>query len=199
MTPEELAREVAKGEELGISEIGKQLAAREVLFEDRMEDASEDDEEEKQTPYVEVNPLPLILVLSNAASMEGDLYARCLVAAVHCWMEGHLAAEGHGEAAETDAEMPAPPFPDPEADGDRLNAIVFDAVARFGHRGDGIDAIAYASAIAWRAGLEAGEACSGCAIGESSGALSRAMRRGEMRIEFFPAPRKASSGQPAAE
>jgi len=199
MTPEELAKEVAKGEELGISEIGKQLAAREVLFEDQMEGASEDDEEEKQSPYVEVNPLPLILVLSNAASMEGDLDARCLVAAVHCWMEGHLAAEGHGEAAETDAEMPAPPFPDPEADGDRLNAIVLDAVARFGYKGNGIDAIAYASAIAWRAGLEAGEACGGCAIGESSGAISRAMRRGEMRIEFFPAPRMASSGQPAAE
>lgn len=194
MSPEEITREVARGEELGISEIGKLLAAWEIILDEPGEAKGENEGEGEDHSYDEVNPLPLFLVLSEAASMEGDLEDRCLYVAIHSWAEGHLAAEGHQEPDETDAPLSSPPFPHPEEDGGRLSAIVADAVARFGVKGDGVDAIAYAAALGWRAGLEAGESCDGCEIDQASNAIARAMRRGEMRIKFHPITHVAGSG-----
>lgn len=125
--------------------------------------------------------------------MEGDLEERCLYAAVHSWAEGHLAAEDHQEPDETDAPLSSPPFPHPEEDGARLSAIMADAVARFGGKGGGVDAIAYSAALAWHAGVEAGENCDGCEIDQASNAVARAMRRGEMKISFQPVSHVASS------
>jgi hypothetical protein len=186
MSPEEITKEVALGEELGVTEIGKLLAAWEIMLDEPEEAKEEEEGEEKAHSYGEVNPLPLFVVLSEAASMEGDLEERCLYAAIHSWAEGHLAAEEHREPGETDAPLSSPPFPHPEEDGGRLSAIMADAVARFGGEGSGVDAIAYAAALGWRAGLEAGKRCDGCEIDQASNAVARAMRRGEMRIRFHP-------------
>jgi HEPN domain-containing protein len=185
MSSDEITKEVARGEELGATEMGKLLAAAEIMLNDS-EVADDEDGEVETHSYDEVNPLPLFIVLSEAASMEGDLEERCLYAAVHSWAEGHLAAEGHDEPEETDVPISAPPFPHPEGDGGRLSAIMADSVARFGGKGGGVDAIAYAAALGWHAGLEAGERCDGCAMDQASHAVARAMRRGEMGIQFHP-------------
>jgi HEPN domain-containing protein len=181
---EEIADGIALAEELGATDLGKRLAGAQILmWTDELETSEDLDDDQEMG---EINLLPLILVLSQASSIEGNLEDRCLYAAVHCWAEGHLAAAGHPEPLESEAELSSPPFPDPEVDGKRLHAITLDATARFGSEGHEVDAISYSAALGWKAGIDAGIRCDGCEIGEASGALARAMRSGEMRIRFHP-------------
>jgi HEPN domain-containing protein len=145
MSDKQIAQISALAEELGATEISKRVAAQTVLSGMVEPAGSEGTDLEDQRPYEDVNPLPLLRNLDQAASLEGGIAQRCLYAAVHSWAEGHLAAPGHPDPSDTDEELHVPPFPNRDDTDGRLRAIVAEALGRF-HGGEGIDAIAYACA-----------------------------------------------------
>jgi hypothetical protein len=183
MTEEQIDRLWAIYEESGGSDVAKRVAAEHVLsgrfhsVREKVRDASRE--------YPGGNPLPLILVLSEAASLDGGLEERCLYAIAHAWAEGHLAASGHPEPGDADEPLNAPPFPDPDDPGGQLRAVLTDTLSRF-QGGEEIEAIAYAASLAWRQGRLEGHQCSGCAIENGTHAIARALRRGELRVSFVP-------------
>jgi HEPN domain-containing protein len=126
LSQEKIDQIASLAEELGATDYAKR-GAREKIRSGRVMSI---EEAEAPTPFGEVNPVPMILVLIQASTLDGSLEDRCVYAAVHCWAEGHLAAPDHVEAGETDAPLHAPPFPDPEMDADHLAAIVATAVNR---------------------------------------------------------------------
>jgi hypothetical protein len=132
---------------------------------------------------MDTNALPLLLVISESFTEKPvpTLGQRIVHAAVHGWMEGHLAAPGHQLDPENVGEMPAAPFPDPH--DRRLEQIIKEASERFGD-GEEPAAVAYAAALGWRQGPEAGQECPGCAPRGHEDPDARAMRSGAGEVEF---------------
>lgn len=134
-----------------------------------------------------VNTNPLIQILVEAAAFdaagrdeEEATYAAILHAAVHGWMEGHVAAPGHElSVGAEDEPMPAPPFPgrhDPQ-----LPEIVERVRSDFAH--DELPAaVTAAAAYGWRAGRREGEQCPGCEMATADNELAAAIRAG--RVEW---------------
>ena len=128
------------------------------------------------------NPLPLLLTISETFAGEPEsFHSRVLHAAVHGWMEGHLAAPGHRFDPDRVGGMPKPPFPDP--DDERMPGIIEEALARFSE-GEEPGAIAFAAALGWQAGRNAGLDCPGCAPEGHQDPLARAMRAGTAEMRF---------------
>lgn len=171
----------ALAEEFGVAEYGKR-AAREQI---RSGMVTSIEDAEAPAPFDEVNPAPLILVLVEASTLDGDLKDRCLYAAVHAWAEGHLAAPEHPDPDDTEAPLHVPPYPDPEADADRLNVIVNTALQRI-ENCPAVGAISVAAALGWEAGWKQGQKCDGCAIEGAGSPFAQAMRSGRMGMGFQP-------------
>jgi hypothetical protein len=181
MSKEKFDRIVTLVEEFGATEYSKRMAAAKVRAGMMVRvDADE------QTPYGEVNPVPMLLSLTNAAGIEDDLQTRCLHVAVHAWAEGHLAAPEHPKPVATDVPLHVPPFPDPTDDGERLAALVALAEERVNDGGSEIAAIVIAAGLAWEYGWRQGIECKGCAIENADSPFARAMRCGEIGISFAP-------------
>jgi HEPN domain-containing protein len=181
MSKEKVDRIAALAEEFGAIEYSKRMAAAKVRAGMvRRTDADE------PAPYDEVNPVPMLLVLAQAAEIEGDLQSLCMYAAVHAWAEGHLAVPGHPDPTATETPLHVPPFPDPADDGERLAAVVAVAQERFDDSGSKMAAIVLAAALAWEWGWKQGLECEGCAIEGADSPFSRAMRRGELAVGFSP-------------
>jgi hypothetical protein len=137
------------------------------------------------------NIMPLVLTVTEAIEdddaletrMSSPLHAMVMQAAVHAWMEGHLAAPSHVLRDEpTGTEMPAPPFP--ARDDERLREII--AIAGDYSKGEEPAAVMAAAAAAWRAGRQDGLDCPGCALPKSSTRLAQQIRGGHTTIEFKP-------------
>jgi hypothetical protein len=139
----------------------------------------------RNTPEVssmDSNPLPLLLTISETFTDEPDSFrARVVHAAVHGWMEGHLAAPGHHLDPDRVGGMPNPPFPSPE--DERMRTVVEEALRRFSE-GEEPGAIAFAAALGWQAGRIAGGDCPGCAPESHQDPLALAMRAGTAEIRF---------------
>lgn len=181
MPRERFDRIVTLAEEFGATEYSKRMAAAKVRA-----GMVERADSEEVVSYHEVNPIPMLLVLTETAEAEGDLQARCLYAAVHAWAEGHLAVPTHPQPADTEAPLHVPPFPHPQEDGERLAAIVAVAGERVRDGGSEIAAMALAAGLAWEAGWRQGLECDGCAVQGGDSPFSRAMRSGQIRISFSP-------------
>jgi hypothetical protein len=173
---------VSLAEELGATDYSKR-GAREKIRSGRVMSI---EEAEAPTPFDGINPVPMILVLVQASTLDGSIEDRCVYAAVHCWAEGHLAAPDHVEAGETDTPLHVPPFPDPEGDAGDLAAIVATAMNRVKEGGPEIAAVSVAAALGWEAGCRQGGDCEGCAIEGASTSFARAMRNGRMNLGFQP-------------
>lgn len=182
LSQEKIDQMVSLAEELGATDYGKRRA-REKIRSGRVMSI---EEAEAPTPFDGINPVPMILVLVQASTLDGSLEDRCVYAAVHCWAEGHLAAPDHVEAGETDAPLHVPPFPDPEGDADRLAAIVAAAVNLVKEGAPEIVAVSVAAALGWEAGCKQGNNCEGCAIEGAGTPFARAMRSGRMNLGFQP-------------
>jgi HEPN domain-containing protein len=181
LSQEQIDRAVALAEEFGAADYGKQ-AAREKI---RSGMVTSIEEAEGPAPFGEINPAPLILVLVEASTLDGDLEDRCLYAAVHAWAEGHLAAPEHPEPSETETPLHVPAYPDPQDEDDSLGVIVATALQRFGE-GPEVAAIGIAAALAWEAGWKQGQECNGCAIAGAGTPFAKAMRNGRMGMGFQP-------------
>jgi hypothetical protein len=168
-------------EEFGATEYSKRMAAAKV----RAGMVARADADQP-APYGEVNPVPILLAVANAAGIEDDGQARYMHVAVHAWAEGHLAAPGHPEPTATDVPLHVPPFPDPAGDGERLAAVVAIARERADDGVSEIAAIVIAAGLAWDLGWQQGLECKGCAIEHADGPFAQAMRRGEIGISFVP-------------
>lgn len=133
---------------------------------------------------MDTNPLPLLLTISETFAEKSpvpSLQERIVHAAVHGWMEGHLAAPGHRLDPAYAGDMPAAPFPDPH--DRRLGQIIKESVERFGD-GEEPAAVAFAAALGWKQGREAGQECTGCAPEGHDHPAARAMRSGAGEVEF---------------
>ncbi len=136
----------------------------------------------------DLNVMPLLLTIREAFEAKAaDLpfTERALSACVHAWMEGHVAAPGHHLDRDRVQGMPHPPFPDPR--DERLQRILREVGERF-EAGEEPAAIAYAAALGWRAGRQAGLDCPGCAPEGFEHPMSRAMRSGRIDISFRETP-----------
>lgn len=60
-----------------------------------------------------------------------------------------------------------------------------EALARFGSAHE-IDLLTFTAALAWRAGLEEGGDCEGCAVAGANDPVIRAARNGELAITLHP-------------
>lgn len=129
------------------------------------------------------NFLPLVLVLLEAHHEAGStsFEAAVIHAAVHGWMEGHLAAPGHLPGPP--GEMPDPPFPNPADQA--LQDIVDETHRRFAED-ERVGAVAFAVGEGWRAGHQAGKLCTGCAILGADDPLASAMRAGRGSFHYLP-------------
>jgi hypothetical protein len=143
---------------------------------------------------VDENAAPLLTVINGvfASGEAHDRFEVVLHAAVHGWMEGHVAAPGHRLAAATsDEEMPVPPYP--SRDSEALREILAEAMDRFGDDEEPAVAL-FAAALGWRAGRQEGLDCTGCALIHADQPIARAIRDGTGRYEFHlgrRAPRPA--------
>ncbi len=138
--------------------------------------------------------MPLMTVIMGLFSSgeSHDRFEVVLNAAVHGWMEGHLAAPGHVVSeARSGIEMPVPPFP--ARGSEQLRALVFEAMDRFGD-GEEPAAAMFAAAIAWRAGRQEGARCPGCALEHAEQPIPRAVRAGLGRYSFQLNDRHAPAG-----
>ena len=133
------------------------------------------------------NPHPLFVVQNTALREDGrDLQTVILQAAVHGWMEGHLAAPGHVTRGVASSErMSAPPFP--RADSGELAAIVQWTADTF-REGEDEGAAAAAAGVAWRYGRQEGLDCPGCCLPHAGNQLAQDIRAGRMQVEFIPRP-----------
>ena len=132
---------------------------------------------------MDTNPLPLLLTISETFSDEPEpFHSRVLHAAVHGWMEGHLAAPGHQLDPDRVGGMPNPPFPGP--DNERMPGILEETLGRFSE-GEEPGAIAFAAALGWQAGRNAGLDCPGCAPESHQDPLARSMRTGTAEMRFY--------------
>jgi hypothetical protein len=167
-------------EEFGASEISKQVAAAKIK-------AGMAVPIDTQDAVLPGNPklVPMLHVLRQALALVDEPEKKCLFVAVHCWAEGHLAAPGHPEPDETEVPFPTPPYPDPADPSGRLNAIVDEALTRFDDTHE-IDLLTFTAALAWRAGIEEGADCQGCAVAGASDPVIRAARSGELAIALHP-------------
>ena len=78
-------------------------------------------------------PLMTVILGLFGSGQPRDRFEVVLNAAVHGWMEGHLAAPGHVISEDRSGiDMPAPPFPARESE--QLRALVFEAMDRFEDR-----------------------------------------------------------------
>jgi hypothetical protein len=133
---------------------------------------------------LDTNALPLLLTISESFTEKSpvpSLQGRIVHAAVHGWMEGHLAAPGHQLDPAYVGKMPAAPFPDPH--DRRLSQIVKETSERFGD-GEEPAAVAFAAALGWKQGLAAGQECPGCAPEGNEHPAARALRSGVGYVEF---------------
>lgn len=134
---------------------------------------------------LDTNPLPLLLTISETFAEKSpvpSLQERIVHAAVHGWMEGHLAAPGHRLDPAYAGDMPAAPFPDPH--DRRLGQIIKESVGRFGD-GEEPAAVAFAPR----------------SLGSKGGRLARnapdALRKGtttRLPARCAPAPVRSSFG-----
>jgi hypothetical protein len=177
----QIERMEALSDELGFADYAKRLAR--VALRTGM--AIPIEEAEAPSPFESINFAPVFLTLVNAVIEDGTLEERCLHVAVHSWGEGHLAAPDHPEPKETETPLHVPPFPDPQADADRLAVVVNTALDRF-EEGAEVAALAIAAALAWEAGWKQGKNCPGCAIEGGNSPFARAMRSGRMWVGFQP-------------
>ena len=133
---------------------------------------------------VEMNATPLLTVILGLFS-SGEAHDRfdvVLHAAVHGWMEGHLAAPGHRVSGDASGDqMPAPPFP--ARGSGRLREIVSETMARFGDDEEPAAAM-YAAALGWRLGRQEGLDCPGCALALADQPIPRAIRAGRGQYSF---------------
>lgn len=133
-------------------------------------------------PEPDLNPLPLALtIVEGFTPQPQELVARVAHAAVHGWMEGHLAAPGHRHDPRFTGSMPASPFPDPH--DRRVTAIIVETLERFGD-GEEPAAVAFAAALGWQQGRSAGAACPGCAVEGWQNPSAQAMRAGTAHLVF---------------
>jgi len=127
-------------------------------------------------------PLMTVILGLFGSGQPRDRFEVVLNAAVHGWMEGHLAAPGHVLSEDRSGiDMPAPPFPARESE--QLRALVFEAMDRFDD-GEEPAAAMFAAAIAWRAGRQEGSRCPGCALEHADQPIPRAVRAGLGRYSF---------------
>jgi hypothetical protein len=132
---------------------------------------------------LDTNALPLLLTISGSFTEKPvpPLDELIVHAAVHGWMEGHLAAPNHRLDPTFVGKMPCPPFPDP---GDRrLERIINEASERFAE-GEEPAAVAFAAALGWKQGRVAGQECLGCAPQGHEHPAAHAMRSGDGKVVF---------------
>lgn len=132
----------------------------------------------------EVNPLPLLLIVSETftdAERGTSFETRAVHAAVHGWMEGHLSSPGHHLDPNNVGEMPEPPFP--SQDDPQLKQIVEEVLSRF-REGEEPAAVAFAAALGWQAGRATAGECIGCAPEGHDDPAAIAMRQGRGEIRF---------------
>ncbi|MGH3008549.1 MAG: hypothetical protein ACRDLM_03975 [Gaiellaceae bacterium] len=132
----------------------------------------------------DLNALPLLLTISESftgAERGASLEGRLVHAAVHGWMEGHLASPSHRLDPDNVGEMPDPPFPHP--DDPQLGQIVAEASRRF-REGEEPAAVAFAAALGWQAGRATAVECPGCAPTGHDEPAARAMREGRGDVRF---------------
>jgi HEPN domain-containing protein len=177
----QIERMEALSDEFGLTDYAKR-SAREAL---RTGMAIPIEEAQEPSPFEGINFAPLFMTLVQAIVMDGTLEERCLHAAVHSWAEGHLAAPGHPDPNVTETPLHVPPFPDPQADEDRLATVVHTALHRF-EEGSEVAVLSIAAALAWEAGWKQGKSCNGCAIEKADSAFGIAMRSGRMWVGFQP-------------
>lgn len=133
---------------------------------------------------MDTNTTPLLTVILGlfGSGEAHDRFNVVLHAAVHGWMEGHLAAPGHVVSADTSGrEMPVPPFP--ERESRELREIVSETMARF-RDGEEPAAAMYAAALGWRLGRQQGLDCPGCALALADQPIPRAIRAGQGHYSF---------------
>ena len=114
-------------------------------------------------PPLDTNALPLLFTIYEGFTEKSpvpSLQGRIVHAAVHGWMEGHLAAPDHQLDPEYVGEMPSAPFPDPH--DRRLEQIIKETSERFSD-GEEPAAVSFAAALGWKHGRAAGQECPGCA------------------------------------
>jgi len=141
------------------------------------------DRRSRKDQLLDTNALPLLLTIYGSFTEKPvpTLQQRIVHAAVHGWMEGHLAAPDHQLDPEYVGEMPSAPFPDPH--DRRLEQIIKETSERFGD-GEEPAAVAFAAALGWKQGRAAGQECPGCALQGHEHPAVRAMRSGEGKVEF---------------
>ena len=167
-------------EEFGANDISKQIAAAKIK-------AGMAVPVDAQDAVLPGNPklVPMLYVLRQALALVDELEKKCLFVAVHCWAEGHLAAPEHPEPDEAEAPLPSPPYPDPADPSGDLSAIVDEALTRFDDTHE-IDLLTFTAALAWRAGIEEGADCEGCAVAGANDPVIRAARNGKLAIALHP-------------
>jgi hypothetical protein len=127
-------------------------------------------------------PLMTVVMGPFGSGQPRDRFEVVLNAAVHGWMEGHLAAPGHVVSGDRSGiDMPTPPFPARESE--QLRALVSETMARF-QDGEEPAAAMFAAAIAWQAGRQEGSRCPGCALEHADQPIPRAVRGGQGRYSF---------------
>jgi hypothetical protein len=138
---------------------------------------------ERVGALLDTNAMPLLLTISESFTEkpQPSLKERIVHAAVHGWMEGHLAAPNHRIDPTFTGEMPAAPWPDPT--DRRLKRIIEEATERF-DEGEEPAAVAFAAALGWKQGRAAGQECPGCALEGHDDPFVQAMRSGGVTIEF---------------
>jgi hypothetical protein len=131
------------------------------------------------------NSMPLIVTIVDTLGEKQDarsLGDMIVSAAVHGWMEGHLAAPGHRLDTGNVGEMPESPFP--PTDNPQLKTTIQDAYERF-EVGEESAAVAYAAALGWQMGRQSGMNCPGCAPkGGFDNPVVEAMRSGRASVRF---------------
>lgn len=133
----------------------------------------------------QTNALPLLLTISETCiddSTPPSTVGRIIHAAVHGWMEGHLAAPGHKLDPTNIGEMPDAPFPDPS--DRRLKQIIEETETRFAGEKEEAAAVCFAAALGWQAGRQAGMDCPGCATVGWDTVEAKALRGGTAEVLF---------------